>query len=158
MLTWIRRIAHARLIDSYRTNKRRPQTALDEYLAGSDGEEEDRLVREAETSDVRRYVMRLPPIQRTIIELYYFEDRSFPEIAQTIQRGEEATRSLHHRAIVRLRAAFQASFEQLSLVEIAQVLRQSEAAPRPVPQRTPPLPVREAKTSPVLIEQLSFFS
>lgn len=87
-VSWITRIAHNLIIDNYRQEK------IENCVSSEDdsidifnrkelsvGTVEDALVQEQITCDIRRLVDALPDNQREVIELRYYKDMSFKEIA-----------------------------------------------------------------------------
>jgi hypothetical protein len=109
---------------------------------------------------VRLCVARLDPDQRAVIELRWFHQLPFQEIAKRIGKSEGAVTGLHHRGLVKLRdlvqrGVFEAPFEQTSLPDMAQTIQQRKKAEHP-PQQ--PTPLSQQQAQPALVEQLSFFS
>jgi len=87
--SWVTRIAHNLIIDLYR-RERNENTVSNEEFADVDlfnnaklCEEnvEDLLVREQVFTDVRKLMHHLPDNQKEVVQLRYYEDRSFKEIA-----------------------------------------------------------------------------
>jgi RNA polymerase sigma-70 factor (ECF subfamily) len=59
-------------------------------------------VRDEQTQALERALLRLPEDYRRVIQLRYREERSFEEIADAMQRSQNAVRKLWARAIERL--------------------------------------------------------
>ena len=85
---WISRIAHNLIIDHFRQEKNENTISNDDapvdLLNNSDlcdGTIEDELVRMQITSDIRKLVSYLPTTQREVLEMRYYQDMSFKEIA-----------------------------------------------------------------------------
>ncbi|MCX6309466.1 MAG: sigma-70 family RNA polymerase sigma factor [Bacteroidia bacterium] len=87
--SWVTRIAHNLIIDLYR-RERNENTVSNEEFADvdlfnnaklCDENVEDVLVREQVFTDVRKLMHHLPENQREVVQLRYYEDRSFKEIA-----------------------------------------------------------------------------
>jgi RNA polymerase sigma factor (sigma-70 family) len=87
--SWVTRIAHNLIIDSYR-RERNENTISNEEFAEVDlfndarlCEEnvEDALVRDQVFSDIRNLMCHLPDNQQEVVRMRYYEDRSFKEIA-----------------------------------------------------------------------------
>ena len=86
---WVSRIAHNLIIDYYRQEKSENLLSADDEITPdifnrkelSEGTVEDALVQEQITCDIRRLVDALPDNQREVIELRYYKDMSFKEIA-----------------------------------------------------------------------------
>lgn len=88
---WIMRIAHNVIMDWYRDNRSKNiiETADDNNLSNINGGDivdnnrEDRFVNEQVLCDVKRMVNLLPPTQREIVFMRYYQEMSFKEIAET---------------------------------------------------------------------------
>lgn len=85
---WITRIAHNLIIDNYRQERCENTISNDEVevdllnnIKLCDGTVEDRMVRHQVLSDVRKLIKYLPDNQREVLELRYYQDFSFKEIA-----------------------------------------------------------------------------
>lgn len=85
---WITRIAHNLIIDNFRQERNENWVSNDEVevdlfnnIQLCDGTVEDRLVRRQVLSDVKRLVNHLPESQREVLEMRYYRDMSFKEIA-----------------------------------------------------------------------------
>lgn len=86
---WITRIAHNLIIDYFRQEKSLAQLSCDDGNVNilnrkelSDETIEDSIVREQILNDVRLLVGQLPPLQREVLEMRYYQDMSFKEIAE----------------------------------------------------------------------------
>ena len=87
---WITRIAHNLIIDYYRQEKSLAQISCDnedvDILNRKELSEEtieDSIVRRQILSDVKRLVSALPSSQREVLEMRYYMNMSFKEIAET---------------------------------------------------------------------------
>ena len=87
-LSWITRIAHNLIIDNYRQEKienciSNEDEELDIFNRKelSEGTIEDALIQDQITCDIRRLVDALPENQREVIEMRFYRDLSFKEIA-----------------------------------------------------------------------------
>lgn len=85
---WISRIAHNLIIDHFRQEKNENTVSNDEAPIDllnnpnlCDGTIEDELVRMQITSDIRKLISFLPDNQREVLEMRYYQDLSFKEIA-----------------------------------------------------------------------------
>lgn len=85
---WITRIAHNLIIDNFRQERNENWVSNDEVevdlfnnIQLCDGTVEDRLVRRQVLSDVKCLVNHLPENQREVLEMRYYRDMSFKEIA-----------------------------------------------------------------------------
>ena len=88
---WIMRIAHNVIMDWYRDNRAKNivETAEDNDLSNLTGGNvaeyniEDRFVNEQVLCDVKKMMNLLPPTQREIVFMRFYQDMSFKEIAET---------------------------------------------------------------------------
>lgn len=85
---WITRIAHNLVIDNFRQVKSENTISNDSLevdlfnnMKLCDGTIEDDLVRYQVLNDVKRLVDHLPDNQREVLEMRYYQDMSFKEIA-----------------------------------------------------------------------------
>lgn len=85
---WISRIAHNLIIDHFRQEKNENTISNDEAPVDllnnpnlCDGTIEDELVKMQITSDIRKLISCLPEAQREVLEMRYYQDLSFKEIA-----------------------------------------------------------------------------
>ncbi len=88
-VSWITRIAHNLIIDNYRQEKienciSNEDDELDIFNRKelSEGTIEDTLIQDQITCDIRRLVNALPDSQREVIEMRFYRDLSFKEIAE----------------------------------------------------------------------------
>ncbi|MDR1090906.1 MAG: sigma-70 family RNA polymerase sigma factor [Prevotella sp.] len=86
---WISRIAHNLIIDHFRQKKNENTVSNDEATVDllnnpllCDGTIEDEIVRLQITSDIRKLISFLPDSQREVLEMRYYQDLSFKEIAE----------------------------------------------------------------------------
>ncbi|MBR5296446.1 MAG: sigma-70 family RNA polymerase sigma factor [Parabacteroides sp.] len=85
---WITRIAHNLIIDNYRQERSENTISNDEVevdlfnnIKLCDGTVEDSMVRHQVLLDVKKLVQHLPDSQREVLEMRYYQDLSFKEIA-----------------------------------------------------------------------------
>jgi RNA polymerase sigma-70 factor (ECF subfamily) len=85
---WISRIAHNLIIDYYRQEKAENTVSSDDAQTDMfnrrdlcDDNVEDRMVTSQIHADVKRIVQALPDSQREVLEMRYYRDMSFKEIA-----------------------------------------------------------------------------
>lgn len=85
---WITRIAHNLIIDNFRQERNENLVSNDEVevdlfnnIKLCDGTVEERLVHEQVLADVKKLVKHLPDNQRKVLEMRYYQDLSFKEIA-----------------------------------------------------------------------------
>lgn len=107
---WITRIAHNLIIDYYRQERSGNMTSADDETANvlnrkefSDENIEDILVDEQIRADVRRIVAILPDNQREVLEMRYYRDMSFKEIAEVTQVSINTALGRMRYAILNLR-------------------------------------------------------
>jgi RNA polymerase sigma-70 factor (ECF subfamily) len=86
---WITRIAHNLIIDYFRQERSENTISNDEAeidlfnnIKLCDGTIEDHLVRRQVLMDVKKLVSHLPDSQREVLEMRYYQDLSFKEIAE----------------------------------------------------------------------------
>lgn len=88
---WIMRIAHNVIMDWYRDNRTKNivETSDDNDLSNVTGNDitdfniEDRYVNEQVLCDVKKMMNLLPPTQREIVFMRFYQEMSFKEIAET---------------------------------------------------------------------------
>lgn len=85
---WISRIAHNLIIDHFRQEKNENTISNDDAPIDllnnqslCDGTIEDEIIRIQITSDIRKLISYLPDTQREVLEMRYYQDLSFKEIA-----------------------------------------------------------------------------
>jgi RNA polymerase sigma-70 factor (ECF subfamily) len=85
---WITRIAHNLVIDNFRQERNENTISNDEVevdllndMKLCDSNVEDYMVQEQVYSDVKKLVKHLPDNQREVLEMRYYQDMSFKEIA-----------------------------------------------------------------------------
>ncbi|MDR1814699.1 MAG: sigma-70 family RNA polymerase sigma factor [Tannerella sp.] len=85
---WIMRIAHNLIIDTFRQERNENAISNDEVevdlfndMKLCDNNIEDEMVQEQVYEDVRKLVRHLPDNQREVVEMRYYQDLSFKEIA-----------------------------------------------------------------------------
>ena len=85
---WITRIAHNLVIDNFRQERGENLISNDEVegdlfnnIKLCDDTIEDHLIRHQVLSDVKNLVKHLPDSQREVLEMRYYKDLSFKEIA-----------------------------------------------------------------------------
>jgi len=85
---WITRIAHNLIIDNFRQERNENTVSNDEMevdllndMKLCDSNIEDDMVNEQVYSDIRKLVKHLPDNQREVLEMRFYQDMSFKEIA-----------------------------------------------------------------------------
>ena len=99
--TWVMRIAHNLVADSYRKKARHPQVELPPDLAW-EGEVGDALEAEDERRVLMEAMRELTEEQRQVLVLKYFMQMGNREVGRVMGRREGAVNALHHRALWRL--------------------------------------------------------
>jgi len=86
---WIMRIAHNLIIDHFRQERNENTISNDEVdcdlfndIRLSDGTAEDEMVQNQVFADVKKLIRHLPENQREVLEMRYYQDMSFKEIAE----------------------------------------------------------------------------
>ena len=103
--------------------------SLDEYVQGKDGEGQTRLVDAVEDKvsldpcdridieDLKEImngaILRLPPRERLVIALYYYEELTLKEIGSILNVSESRISQIHTKAIVRLRSKLRSQMRSL---------------------------------------------
>jgi RNA polymerase sigma-70 factor (ECF subfamily) len=85
---WITRIAHNLIIDYFRQERSENTISNDDVevdlfnnIKLCDGTIEDMIVRNQVLSDIKKLIQHLPDSQREVLEMLYYQDLSFKEIA-----------------------------------------------------------------------------
>jgi len=106
---WLYRIAHSRVVDHYRQQRRRPSVSLDYAQSLSDPEGNP-----AATVDLKLTLERvqgalagLEPSQRDVVVLRFLLGLSLQEVAQALGKTVAAVKSLQHRGLAALRVALE---------------------------------------------------
>ncbi len=110
-LAWLRRVAHNKLVDSYRHGVRHPVTPLEpftEILTHDECETPEAVILRREAYEqLHQHVNSLSTIQQQILRLRYGDGLRFAEIAILVNKREEAVRKLLSRTLITLRAIYQ---------------------------------------------------
>jgi RNA polymerase sigma-70 factor (ECF subfamily) len=108
--TWLYRIVMRRAMDSAAAIRRRRAREIE--IDGVDaGDMEDTgntggpLVEDARARRLEALIARLPEGQRTVVTLYYYQDRSIEEVARALSIPDGTVKTHLHRARAALRAA-----------------------------------------------------
>lgn len=102
--SWIYRLTHNQTISSFRKVSSRgldTQESIDDHIfhLKSDVQDAHALLEKMEDSDhVRKAVFRLQQKYRDVLVLYYFEDKTYAEIADVLKRPAGSVATLLHRA------------------------------------------------------------
>lgn len=108
-LAWLRRVAHNKLINTYRRVSRSPHIALDaiEETEFEDEEPEQQTLRQEERRRLRASLQKLPALQQQVLQLRYGDGLRCTEIAVLLNKREGAVRKLLSRSIHLLRQVYQ---------------------------------------------------
>jgi RNA polymerase sigma factor (sigma-70 family) len=108
-LAWLRRVAHNKLINTYRRASRSPHTTLNTIEEpGMEEESPEYLLLQQEAwQQVQTSLKSLPALQQHILQLRYGDGLRCSEIALLLNKREEAVRKLLSRSILRLRQIYQ---------------------------------------------------
>jgi RNA polymerase sigma-70 factor, ECF subfamily len=110
-LSWLRRVAHNKLVDRYRSAVHLPTVSLEQVMETVRAEEalapEQMALRGEELERLYHAVRGLPLFQRQLILLRFGQGLRFAEIAVLLDKREAAIRKLCSRTIARLRAIYE---------------------------------------------------
>jgi RNA polymerase sigma-70 factor (ECF subfamily) len=119
---WINRIAHNLIIDHYRMEKSTQVVSNDDYeydllnnAKVADGTIEDAMVHNQIMVDVRNLIEHLPDNQKEVLQLRYYQDCSFQEIAE--QTGVSINTALGRMRYAILNIRRMADEKQIILTE-----------------------------------------
>ncbi|UCD38974.1 MAG: sigma-70 family RNA polymerase sigma factor [Fidelibacterota bacterium] len=97
--TWMYRIVKNVCFDYLKKRRHSPLDELSEhYLMSSDSSPEEELLAGWQHQELRDAVERLPVKQRLAITLYYFQDKSYEEVAAIMGQPLNTIKSHLHRA------------------------------------------------------------
>lgn len=113
---WVFTIAMNLVRQHYRKKSRRRESEFDEYLAPTAAEQETPIESQERSAWVRAALERLPRNQREVIELHWFQERPFAEVASILGASEGAVRVRAHRAYNKLKVLL-ASRDDMSLAD-----------------------------------------
>jgi RNA polymerase sigma-70 factor (ECF subfamily) len=99
---WLYTIAMNLARQYFRRRGRRPETGLGEHEPAERGREGD-PERKAVAKELRAALAELPPPQREVIELHWFEGLPFKEVAVIVGASESAVKVRAHRGYEKLR-------------------------------------------------------
>jgi RNA polymerase sigma factor (sigma-70 family) len=102
---WIFTIAMNLKREYFRRKKRRPERSLDAETGLDPAVPALGAARVDAQRTLKRVLADLPPDQREVIELHWFDGLEFPEVAQVVGASVSAVKVRAHRGYVRLRAA-----------------------------------------------------
>lgn len=100
---WIFRVAHNRLVDYFRSQRRRPQVPLDSAGEAADLHPERELQRVVDRETLVVALDKLTPGQRSVIVLRFLQHLSLGETAVALDKTEDGVKKLQQRALDALR-------------------------------------------------------
>lgn len=119
---WIMRIAHNLIIDNFRQELNENLISNDEVevdlfnnMKLCDHTIEEKLVKQQVLEDVRRLVGFLPETQRKVLEMRFYQDMSFKEIADTTGVSINTALGRMRYAIMNMRRLAEENHMELSL-------------------------------------------
>jgi RNA polymerase sigma-70 factor (ECF subfamily) len=120
---WIMRIAHNLIIDYFRQERNENAVSNDEPdmdllndVRLCEGTVEDRMVKNQVLSDVRKMIKHLPSNQREVLEMRYYHDMSFKEIADATEVSINTALGRMRYAILNMRRMAEENRIELSYV------------------------------------------
>ena len=120
---WITRIAHNLIIDNYRQERSKNIISNDEVdvdlfnnIKLCEGTIEDNMVRHQVLLDVKKLLQHLPDNQREVLEMRYYQDLSFKEIADITGVSINTALGRMRYAILNMRRLTEENQIELSLV------------------------------------------
>jgi RNA polymerase sigma factor (sigma-70 family) len=102
---WIFTIAMNLKREYFRRRKRRPERSLDAETTLEPAVDALGAAQVEARRTLARVLADLPPDQREVIELHWFDGLEFPEVAQVVGASVSAVKVRAHRGYVRLREA-----------------------------------------------------
>jgi RNA polymerase sigma-70 factor, ECF subfamily len=102
---WLFTIAMNLKREYFRRKKRRPERSLDVESAPEPAVPALGAAQVDARRTLARVLAELPPDQREVIELHWFDGLEFPEVATVVGASVSAVKVRAHRGYVRLRAA-----------------------------------------------------
>lgn len=119
---WIMRIAHNLIIDNFRQERNENIISNDEVeidlfnnIKLCDYTIEEKLVKQQVLKDVRRLVESLPDSQRSVLEMRFYQNLSFKEIADMTGVSINTALGRMRYAIINMRRLAEENHMQLSL-------------------------------------------
>lgn len=109
---WLLTIAMNLIRDEWRSRKRKPTAPLDQEPP-CESENDAELIKQQRLQALRSALSQLSDTDRLIIELHWFQERPFPEIATILGISDGAVRVRAHRANAKLRLTLTQGFPQL---------------------------------------------
>ncbi|HEY52217.1 MAG TPA: sigma-70 family RNA polymerase sigma factor [Caldilineae bacterium] len=105
--SWLYRIAHNIIVDDVRKRQRRPTSALHDGLALPPESTPDYMVTQRlQSEELLQAINQLTEDQRTVIILRFGEGLTAPQVANILDKTEEAVRALQRRGLANLRKQY----------------------------------------------------
>lgn len=104
---WLYRIARNRLVDHYRQASKRAPVPLSQAEAHQDHMEDLGLLTDQKMTTERMLaaLSKLETTQREVVALRFLSGLSLQEVAETLEKSENAVKALQHRGLAALRQA-----------------------------------------------------
>lgn len=110
-LVWLWRVAHNKLIDSYRRPGQPPAVSLEQVVENASHDEaltpEQLVLRREELERLYKAIGKLSPQQQQVLQLRYGEGLRFAEIAVLLNKREATVRKICSRSLVLLRRIYE---------------------------------------------------
>ena len=110
-LVWLWRVAHNKLIDSYRRPGQPPAVSLEQVVENASHDEtlmpEQLVLRSEELERLYKAIGKLPPQQQQVLQLRYGEGLRFAEIAVLLNKREATVRKICSRSLALLRRIYE---------------------------------------------------
>ncbi|MBI4299070.1 MAG: sigma-70 family RNA polymerase sigma factor [Chloroflexi bacterium] len=111
--SWLFRIAHNLVVDSFRHKSRERWVQLDLTEETPSPDVDQHLELKLTMEQVKRLMKNLTEAQREVISLRFAAGLSVGEVARAVGKRENAVKALQHAGIVKLRNAIQSKGEKL---------------------------------------------
>jgi RNA polymerase sigma factor (sigma-70 family) len=109
-LVWLRRVAHNKLVDSYRRSTRPPVVPIEQVVETLYHDEalapEQLALRREELEQLYKAVGKLSVLQQQVLRLRFGDGLRFSEIAILLNKGEGTVRKLCSRTLGSLRTIY----------------------------------------------------
>jgi RNA polymerase sigma-70 factor (ECF subfamily) len=108
--SWLRHILRNNVLDLRRARERQVPRAsgqaagAEQQYPGDDRSPSSQVSAGELGEKLRAAIGQLPPDERSVIELHYFQGKTYAEIGESLGRSPEAIRKLWGRALVRLQS------------------------------------------------------
>ena len=106
--SWLYRIATNVTLNHLRRQSGRQEVSIDDSLPETASSHQDTPEVELNRSELRRAVIQfmqeLPPQQRTVFELRFYQEMSFEEISKSVGKAVGTVKTHYRQAIIKLRA------------------------------------------------------